>query len=143
MDLREWLVLIAAVPALLAGIGHTALAVSDAIRPSQFDPVDQSVRDAMRGTGMKFTTKLGAPHRTAWEVWLGMHTSHGLGLAFVSLMCLSAAVTRKLDAIPLLLPAATFYAALMVLVSVRSFFWGPVLLTAACTTLFGLAWAMA
>lgn len=142
MELREWLVTVAAMPVLIAGAGHTVIAVADAWHPTQFDPVDVAVRDSMRRTGMKFTTRLGAPRRTTWDVWLGMHTSHGLGLMFVALVCLTAAVTDRLDALPVLLPAATVYAGLMAVVSVRAFFWGPVVLTSVATALFATAWAL-
>jgi hypothetical protein len=78
------------VPMMLAGGGHLALAVLDAVRPTFFTPIQDSVRLGMKGTGMRFRTLFPGDAATSsiWRFWLGFNLSHGLGVFAFGLLCL-------------------------------------------------------
>jgi hypothetical protein len=60
----------------LMGAGHAVVTMIDVFRPTQFTPIDDSVQDSMKSTGLRF-----ARGRTSmWNAWLGFNISHGLGV---------------------------------------------------------------
>lgn len=62
----------------IMGASHAVVTMIDVFRPTQFTPIDDSVRDSMKSTGLRF-----ARGRTSmWDAWLGFNISHGLG-AFI------------------------------------------------------------
>jgi hypothetical protein len=92
----------------------------------------------MEGTQMRFGGRA-AP--TMWNSWLGFNISHGLGVFTFGLLCLLIAtydfgIVERVDAIR---PLAIVFAASYFVISLRFWFWGPVLLTAVATTCFSVA----
>lgn len=78
------------IPMMLAGGGHLALAVLDAVRSTFFTPIRDSVRPEMESTGMRFRTLFPGDATTPsiWRFWLGFNLSHGLGVFAFGLFCL-------------------------------------------------------
>jgi hypothetical protein len=76
-----------------------------------------------------------------WRVWLGINIAFGLGLFALGLLCLLIAVhdfnlVEQIDAIR---PLAILFSAALFAVSLRFFFYGPVLITGAATACFTVA----
>ncbi len=90
------------------------------------------------GTGIRLVGKA-AP--SMWRVWLGINISHGLGVFTVGILCLLIAahdfdLVVEIDAIrPLTIAFSAAYLAL----SLRFWFYGPVILTGVATTCFTFA----
>ena len=76
-----------------------------------------------------------------WRAWLGFNISHGLGVFTFALLCLLIAaqdfrLVERIDAIrPLTIAVSAAYLA----VSLRFFFYAPILVTAAATACFTVA----
>lgn len=130
------------IPCILAGGLHVALAVVDTVRPTYFAPRDDgSLQPAMERTQMRFAGR-SAP--TMWSSWLGFNISHGLGVFIFGLLCLLIAsydfgLVTRIDAMR---PLTFAFAATYLLVALRFWFWGPVLLTAMATVCFAVAWVL-
>lgn len=79
-----------AIPLMVAGGAHVIGAVLDAVRPTFFTPIDDSVRLAMKESGMQFRAPFpGDPAAPSiWKLWLGFNLSHGLGVFAFGLLCL-------------------------------------------------------
>ncbi len=145
MDASDWF--IAGTVPLIAGGGlHVLAGLLDTARPTFFAPIDDAVRPAMEGTGMQLVRLAGGgdrPRPSIWSVWLGIHLSHGLGVCGVGLLCLvvashDAALVEEIAALRLL---ALAFAASLFAVSLRFWFYGPRLITAASTLCFGASLA--
>ena len=139
-DQAGWALAGAALP-LFFGFAHAALAVTDVFRPRFFTPVDSSVQASMRSTSVALIDMARMPGRRPplWDVWLGMNLSHGLGVGGIALIVAVAAAAGDLPALPWLLPLATAWAALMVIVAVRFWFLGPVIITASAFVFWSVA----
>jgi hypothetical protein len=77
-----------------------------------------------------------------WDGWLGFNISHGLGVGGIGLFVAAVALGHDLAALPWLLPAATIYAAMLLVVAVRFWFYGPVLICLSMVIGWGVAWAI-
>lgn len=86
---QTWFI-VGTIPLLLAGGGHLVLTVLDAVRPTFFTPIRDSVRPEMESTGMRFRALFpgDATTRSTWRFWLGFNLSHGLGVFVFGLFCL-------------------------------------------------------
>ena len=79
-----------------------------------------------------------------WRVWLGINITHGLGIFAFGLLCLLIAtydfeLVGRIDAIrPLAIAVSAAYLA----ISLRFFFYGPVIITATATACFVIATAL-
>lgn len=134
---------IGAILVMAGGGGHALLALLDTVRPTGFTPIDDSVRSAMDGTGMRFRRPFPGDEArpSMWSFWLGFNVSHGLGVFTFGLICLLIAdydfelVTRidALQPLTIAVPAAYFAIAL------RYWFNGVMLLTGAATACFTVA----
>ncbi len=57
------------------GAVHAVVTIRDVVRPTQFTPMDDAVRESMKSTGLRL-----AKGRTSmWDAWLGFNISHGIG----------------------------------------------------------------
>jgi hypothetical protein len=132
-----------AISLVLAGGLHMALTVLDAVRPTFFAPIKDSVRLGMDGDGMRFRALFPGDAATPsiWRLWLGFNLSHGLGVFAFGLICLLIGIhdfdlvgqISGLRALTIAIPAAYFAISLV--------FWFYVinLLGAATTTCFIMA----
>ena len=124
--------------ALAAGALHVAMTLLDTVRPRYFVPRDGSLEVAMKDTRMRFG---GSAAPSMWRVWRGVHLTHGLGIVAFGLLCLLIAVqdfglVERVDAIrPLAIGVSAAYMA----ISIRFFFYGPVVVTAIATACFSVA----
>lgn len=139
---QTWFIAGAAVFMLAGGL-HALGALLDTFRPTFFAPIEDSVKAMMEGTGMRFRQLFpgDAARQSMWRFWLGFNVSHGLGaFAFGLFSLLIAAYDFKLvnqiDAIrPLTIAVSAAYFA----ISLRYWFYGVVIVTAAATACFTLA----
>lgn len=129
------------VPLILAGALHVWLTLVDLRRPTYFAPVDRSVKPKMDGTNIRLvrTDDRSGAHPSMWNVWLGMHISHGLGVFTFGLLCLLIAVHDfdLVDQIDALRPLTVAFTLTYLVLSLRFWFRIPVLITgssAACFT---------
>ena len=126
---------------IAAGALHMWMALVDAVRPSYFVPKDRSLRPAMESVQMRFG---GTAAPSMWRVWRGIHLTHSLGLLAFGLLCLVIAtydfgLVTSIDAIrPLAIAVSAAYLA----ISLRFFFYGPVIITATATACFVIATAL-
>jgi hypothetical protein len=126
------------IPLIVAGGLHALGALVDTVRPTYFTPIDPSVNPVVEGTGIRLVGK-GTP--SMWRVWLGIHISHGLGVLTVGLLCLLIAthdfgLVKSIDAIR---PLTIAFGAAYLVLSLRFWFWGPVLITGSATVCFTVA----
>ena len=126
------------IPLILAGGLHALGALFDAVRPTFFTPIDRSVKPVVEGTGIRL---VGEATPSMWSVWLGIHISHGLGVLTFGLLCLLIAthdftLVERIDALrPLTIAFSAAYLAL----SLRFWFYGPVIITGTATACFTVA----
>lgn len=135
------------VPILLAGGLHALLTLVDVGRPTHFAPLDPSVQVEMAGTGMVFSRRAGGngARLSMWNAWLGFNISHGLGIFAFGLLCLliatgDFAVVDRVDAIRVLTIAVP---AIYLVVALRFWFWGPVLIAGTSTACFTVSAVLA
>lgn len=126
------------IPLVLAGGLHALAALVDTVRPTYFTPIDRSVRPVVDGTGIRL---VGKATPSMWRVWLGINISHGLGVFSFGLLCLLIAahdfdLVVEIDAIR---PLAIAFSAAYLALSLRFWFYGPVIITATATVCFTVA----
>ena len=116
---------------------HALLTVIDVLRPTRFAPMDDSVRLAMKSTGVRFSRG----RANMWDAWLGFNISHGLGMflfgaaaAWLGLNIEHVDVARSVLAIPVVIGLIYF------LLSVRFWFYAPAVGSAVATACFMAAW---
>lgn len=78
------------IPLMLAAGLHAVATVLDAVRPTFFTPIRDSVRHEMEDDGMRFRAFFpgAAATPSIWRFWLGFNVSHGLGVFAFGLICL-------------------------------------------------------
>ena len=112
----------------------------DAVGIWVFAPTDAGVRDAMREAPIVLASRVGA-RAPVWDAYLGFSLSHGLGLAFVGVIHLL--LLRRDPALysrnPWLLTLSALWAGLWLLLAIRFWFYGPMLIAAAALLCFGWA----
>jgi len=76
-----------------------------------------------------------------WRVWLGIHLTHGLGVFVFGLLCLLIATHdfNLVERIGAIRPLAIAVSAAYLAISLRFFFYGPVIITAVATACFTTA----
>jgi hypothetical protein len=131
------LVLIGGCIFVLMGAGHALLSILDVFHPTQFAPLDDSVRLAMRSSGVR----LARARTDMWSAWLGFNISHGLGVAifgaaaaWLGLHIEQIEVARSVLAVSAAIGLAYF------LLSVRFWFYAPAIGSAVATACFVTAW---
>jgi hypothetical protein len=116
---------------------HGLLSVVDVFRPTQFAPMDDSVRLAMTSTGVRFS----GGRANMWDAWLGFNISHGLGMFLFGAAAVwlgwnleNVAVARSVLAIAVGIGLIYF------ILSVRFWFYAPAVGSAVATACFVAAW---
>lgn len=131
------------IPFILGGGAHALGTLVDTVRPTFFTPTDESVKPAVEGTGIELVRKLGVrgPRPSMWSVWLGMHISHGLGVFTFGLLCLLIAVHdfNLVKSIGAIRPLTIAFSAIYLVVALRFWFYGAVLICATSTLCFTVA----
>jgi hypothetical protein len=122
---------------MVGGGLHVLYALVDTVRPTYFAPIERSVKPAMEGTGVRLTGK----RQSMWRVWLGIHIGFGVGIFTFGLLCLLIAahdfdLVESIDAIR---PLTIAFSAAFLALSLRFFFYGPVIITGTATTCFAVA----
>jgi hypothetical protein len=117
----------------LMGGGHALLSLADVFRPTQFTPIDDSVRLVMKSAGVRFTMG----RANMWDAWLGFNISHGLGVflfgaAVVWLGLHWRQVELARSTLILLLVIGIIY----IFLSVRFWFFAPAVGSAVATACF-------
>lgn len=136
------------VPLMLGGGLHAIAAVIDAFRPTYFTPIEPSVKPATEGTGIRLRRMFpgGSGMRPSmWNVWLGIHVSHGLGIFAFGLLCLLIAghdfsLVGSIDG---LRPMTIAFSAALLVLSLRFWFYGPALITSIATLCFTISAVLA
>lgn len=137
MTLSPTLLLIGGALFALMGGGHGLLTLYDVFRPRYFTPIDDSVREAMQGTGVRFS----GGHANMWKAWLGFNLSHSLGAFLFGLAaCWLGLHPELLTKSVLLIPLAI--GAVYLLLAVRFWFYGPSLGCGLATFCFLLSWLL-
>ncbi len=137
-DAAEAFFIAGTIPPILAGGLHALLTVVDTVRPTYFTPTDRSLNLPLEATRMRFG---GSAAPSMWNAWLGFNISHGLGVFTFGLLCLLIAahdfdLVGEIDAIrPLTIAVPAVY----LIVSLRFWFYGPVLITGTSTACFAIA----
>jgi hypothetical protein len=131
------------IPLMLAGGLHALGALLDTVRPTFFAPIEGSAKPAVEGTGIRLVRMFGGTgaRPSMWRVWLGIHITHGLGIFTFGLLCLLIAthdfqLVERIDAIR---PLTIAFSAALLAVSLRFFFYGPVIVTGTATACFTVA----
>ena len=126
------------IPPILAGGLHVALTLVDTVRPRYFTPRDATLNPALERTPMRFGGRA-AP--SMWRAWLGFNISHGLGVFTFALLCLLIALQDfdLVERIHVIRPLTIAFSATYLVVSLRFWFWAPVLITATATVCFTTA----
>lgn len=126
------------IPLLVAGGLHVLGALVDTVRPTYFTPIDRSVNSVVEGTGIRL---VGKPTPSMWRVWLGIHISHGLGVFTFGLLCLLIAAHdfTLVEGIGALRPLTIAFSATYLVLALRFWFWGPVVITGTATVCFTVA----
>jgi hypothetical protein len=126
------------IPLILAGGLHALGTLVDTVRPTYFAPIDRSVKAAVEGTGIRLVGKA-AP--SMWRVWLGINISHGLGVFAFALLCLLIGTHdfTLVESIGAIRPLTIAFSATYLVLAVRFWFWGPVLVTGISTACFTVA----
>lgn len=130
------LVIGGAIFALIGG-GHALLSIADVFRPRQLSPMDDSVRLAMKSTGVRLT-RGGA---NMWDAWLGFNISHGMGVflfgaavCWVGLTWNTVELARSILMLPVIIGLIYF------VLSVRFWFYAPAVGSAIASACFVAAW---
>lgn len=131
------------VPLIIAGGGHMVLALIDTVRPTYFAATEGSAKPVMERTGVRLVHMSGGSgaRPSVWRVWLGVHITHGLGIFTFGLLCLLIAIqdfglVERIDAVR---PLTIAFSASLLAVSLRFFFYGPVIITGTSTACFTVA----
>ena len=123
------------VPLIAAGGLHAALTLVDTVRPTYFTPKDAALRPQLERAHIRFG---GSAAPSMWRAWLGFNISHGLGVLAFAVLCLLIATHdfTLVQHITAIRPLAIAFSATYVVLALRFWFWGPVLLTSFATTCF-------
>jgi hypothetical protein len=79
--------------------------------------------------------------QSMWRVWVGMHIAFGVGILTFGLLCLLIAAHdfELVERIHAIRPLTIAFSGALLAVSLRFFFYGPVILTGAATACFTIA----
>ena len=131
------------IPLVVFGGLHALGTLLDAVRPTFFTPLEDSVRDELQRTGIRLRRMAGGSGASPsmWKVWLGINVSHGLGIFTFGLLCLligahDFALVERIDGLQ---PLTIAFPALLIALSMRFWFWGPLLISTSSTACFTAA----
>jgi hypothetical protein len=119
------------------GLVHGLVSVADVFRPTQFAPVDDSVRTAMKSTTVRFLRA----RASVWDAWLGFNISHSLGMLIFGAASVWLGLNLEhVQASGTALVVCVVVAFSYLVLSVRFWFWAPVVASAFATVCFVAAW---
>ncbi len=124
---------------IFAGMGvvHGLLSVLDVFRPSQFTPLDDSVRLAMKSTSVRFLRA----RAQVWDAWLGFNISHSLGMFLFGAAAIWLGVNLERVEVPKAALAIPVIIGLIYLVlSARFWFYAPTIGYIVAVACFAAAW---
>ena len=131
------------IPLMVAGAAHVVGTLIDTVRPTFFTPVEPSVRPVTESTGIELVRMFGGSgaRPSMWRVWLGIHISHGIGVFAFALLCLLIAAHDfgLVEDIAAIRPLTIAFGAVYVVLSLRFWFYGPLLITSTSTACFTIA----
>lgn len=119
------------------GVVHGVVSVIDVLRPTQFAPVDDSVRLAMKSTSVRFLKA----RASMWDAWLGFNISHSLGMFIFGATVVWLGLNLKdvnVSSAALAMPAVI--GLIYFVLSVRFWFWAPAVAFTIATACFVMAW---
>lgn len=141
-DAQAWFIA-GTIPLMLAGGLHALAALLDTVRPTFFTPLEDSARTAVEGTGIRLVRMfgIGGARPSMWRMWLGFNVSHGLGVFAFGLLCLLIATHdfSLVEHIEAIRPLTIAFSASYFVLSLRFWFYGPVIVTGAATVCFIVA----
>jgi hypothetical protein len=120
----QLLIIIAALPFLLFGVGHGTLTLRDLRHPKAFTPPDATLRQAMQQSSIRFRRDI-----NLWRAWLGFNLTHSLGLGVFGATFLYVGILApSVFASSLLVQSfAVVVSAAYLVVSIKYFFLHPVI----------------
>jgi hypothetical protein len=128
---------------MVPAAAHALATLVDTVRPTFFTPIEASAKPVVESTGIRLVRMFGGSgaRPSMWKVWLGIHLSHGIGVFTFGLLCLLIAthdfnLVERIDAIR---PLTIAFSAAYLAISLRYWFFGPTIITAAATTCFTVA----
>ena len=131
------------IPLIVAGAAHVVGTLIDTVRPTFFTPVESSVKPVTESTGIELVRMFGGSgaRPSMWRVWLGIHISHGIGVFAFALLCLLIAAHDfgLVEDIAAIRPLTIAFGAVYVVLSLRFWFYGPLLITSTSTACFTVA----
>ena len=132
------------IPLILAGGLHALAALLDTVRPTFFAPIEGSAKPVVEGTGIRLRRMFpggNSARPSMWSVWLGIHITHGLGVFTFGLLCLLIATHdfKLVESIDAIRPLTIAFSAAYLALSLRLWFYGPVIITGVATACFTVA----
>ncbi|UCD84609.1 MAG: hypothetical protein JSU92_00015 [Deltaproteobacteria bacterium] len=121
----------------LMGAVHAVITMIDVFRPTQFTPIDESLRDSMKSTGVCFSRN----RLNMWDAWLGFNISHGLGVfTFGVTVIIFGNYLAQIELSKMLLFAPVIIGLIYFCISVRFWFYLPTIGITIATACFICAW---
>ena len=136
----QFLIIVAATPFLVFGLGHGLYTLMDLKRPRAFTPPDPALRQAMQESSVRFD-----PTINLWRSWLGFNLSHSLGLVLFGSAFLYIGIFAPhafVSSLPLQ-GVAVLVSAIYLVLSLKFFFSKPVIGSAIGLVCFLVAAALA
>ncbi len=124
---------------IVMGLVHGLVSVIDVFRPTQFAPVDDAVRLAMKSTNVRFLQA----RANMWQAWLGFNLSPSLGMFIFGAVVVGLGLNLdlvKASSAALAMPAVIGFTYLIL--SLRFWFWAPTVAATIATACFVLAWLL-
>jgi hypothetical protein len=119
------------------GLMHGLVSAADVFRPTQFAPVDDSVRLAMISTTVRFLKA----RANVWDAWLGFNLSHSLGmLVFGAASVWFGLNLEHIQVSSAALAVPVGIGLIYVVLSVRFWFWAPAVSSTIATACFVASW---
>ena len=134
------------VPLMVGGGLHAIASVIDTLRPTYFTPVSSSVKAELEGTTIRLLRMARSPgERSMWRIWLGINIGFGLAVFTVGFTWLVIATHDfgLVDRIGAIQPLSIAFSAVFLVVALRFWFYGPVLITGSATVCFSVAAVLA
>ncbi|MFY9268835.1 MAG: hypothetical protein WAO55_03700 [Candidatus Manganitrophaceae bacterium] len=122
---------------ILLGLLHGFWSFLDVFWPRRFAPIKATVVEEMKTTGVRIS----GGRTSMWDAWLGFNISHSVGVILFGAFSVAGGFSLYALSIPkaaLLLPASI--GLLYFLLSVRFWFYAPIVGTAMGTACFFVAW---
>ena len=132
------------VPVMLGGGLHALASLLDTVRPTFFTPVRQTVRTELENTSIRLLPIVrsgGKAPRSMWKIWLGINIGFGLAVFMVGLSWLLIATHdyALVESIGAIEPLTIVFSASFLVIALRYWFYGPMLIAGSATACFSIA----